>query len=424
MAFLLLLAQIAIEGARWQLAPSYLALPLLGLAVFSRKATEDEQARKRMCRDSLVLIIGSALLAIVVPIPNLPAPTGPYAVGTQFYWLKDSSRRELYASDPLQMRELAIQVWYPADSTATAPKATYMPSSNSLSPFLAAPLFALAASHLHLIPTHSTCAAPVSPAEAKYPVLIFSHGLMGGRIQNTVQAEELASHGFIVVGIDHTYDASFAIFSDRTVCSQLLAGSPPSVPKLLNGNSDLLVRLADVSFVLDQLEQFNQSDPQGLLTERLALEQIGVYGHSLGGQTAILSCVRDRRFKAGLAMDGSIGPRSIALNQPFMFMQADRSGDPLWIAELCRHLKAPHYNIKLKGTEHANFTDLPLLTPVHWLALMSGPTDGKRAIKVINSYSVAFFGRYLKGERSPLLEGDARAFPEAVLQISDGQRSD
>src|SRR6202041_2779270 len=131
-----------------------------------------------------------------------------------------------------------------------------------------------------------------------------------------------------------------------------------------------------------------------LLTGHLDLDRVGVYGHSMGGQTALVVCAMDKRIKAGMAMDGTVHLVK-EVSQPFMVMQADRPGDPLEVEELCKSLRGPHYILNLKNSGHANFTDLPLLTPIHWVACLSGTINEMRATQIVDSYALAFFNRYL-----------------------------
>ena len=130
----------------------------------------------------------------------------------------------------------------------------------------------------------------------------------------------------------------------------------------------------------------------------------------------MLVCAKDKRFKAGLSMDGFANIAPSQMSQPFMVMQADRKGDPFGADEFCRHLSNTHYNLKLKGAEHANFTDLPLITPLHWLIFMSGPIDGLRAMTVIDVYTVKFFEQQFKQKPDVFLDGPSRAFPEIIFE--------
>ena len=47
----------------------------------------------------------------------------------------------------------------------------------------------------------------------------------------------------------------------------------------------------DAVFTLNQLGSLNQSDPNGILTGRLDVEQTGIFGVSLGGEVAAEACL-------------------------------------------------------------------------------------------------------------------------------------
>ncbi len=418
--------QVALEGFHWQMTFAYFGLFLLLAKQFIGKPglakTETELGSKKIptsqfAKLAFILLAISLCFAIAVPIAELPAPHGPYGVGTQTYPLSDNKRREIFSNDANQKRELVIQIWYPTQANLVGKVAPFMQESNNLSPFLSAPLFAILASHLHFIKTHSLVNAPIAASEKTYPLLIFSHGVLGGRIQNTVQAEELASHGYIVAGIDHTYDSAFAIFPDKTIPSQLITSKLNSVS--LVGDSAMTQRRQDVQFVLDELQKLSMKSSSNELFRRIDFNEVGVFGHSLGGQTAMLVCSKDDRFKAGLSMDGFRSLPPGAIRQPFMFIQADQVGSPIGIYEYLKPSTGPHYCLKLQHAQHANFTDLPLITPLHWIIGMSGDINASRAMNVIDDYSLAFFNRYLKHAREDLLDCPSPKYPEMKFEKDD-----
>src|SRR5208282_1514586 len=83
----------------------------------------------------------------------------------------------------------------------------------------------------------------------------------------------------------------------------------------------LFVRVHDVKFVVDQLEQFNR--PSGkFFGARLDLNRLGIFGYSFGGAVAAQACWLDRRFKAGIDMEGSLFGEVAedGVRQPFFFM--------------------------------------------------------------------------------------------------------
>jgi predicted dienelactone hydrolase len=341
-------------------------------------------------------MFAGALLSALVPVARLPGPDGPCDVGTRVVSLSDSSRQEVFAEEAGHSRVLVAQIWYPASPGGAARYAPYMARSGDPSPFFKAPIWALLASHLHLITTHSQSNAAVSGQGAPYPVLIFSHGLMGGRIQNTIQAEHLASHGYVVVGIDHPYDASFAIFPDgHVICSQLLTAKAdqPGKPSLRKDGID--VRVADVRLVLDRLPSVVSGTQ---LDGRLDFTKVGVFGHSFGGATALAAAAGDPRVKAAVSMDGSIGDVAVC-TIPVLLIEGDRgSGGPLGSAAYRQRHRGQCRSLIIRGAGHANFTDLPFLSPLHWLSLKTGPIAPERFAETINTACREFFDQHLKGK--------------------------
>src|SRR5260370_37406798 len=96
-------------------------------------------------------------------------------------------------------------------------------------------------------------------------------------------AEDLASHGYVVVGFDAPYRTGLVVFPDGRV----IARRPENNPELFSGEeltriADKLLAAwtADVAFVLDQLQRLNTSDPSGKFTCRLGMTRGGGFAHS------------------------------------------------------------------------------------------------------------------------------------------------
>ena len=400
--FFICAVQIIVEEARWQMFPVYLAVLLLGSAVFSLR---DRGNILRTANAAFSLGLLGILLSSLVPIARLPVPSGPYLVGTQKRELVDFARHEIFSENPEQKRTIPVQIWYPARNSLNSRTEPYMQATSDYGNLLKAALPSILASHLHLISTHSLQDAPIAcsitnnkliPKE-RFPLIIFSHGLMGGRIQNTIQCEELASHGYIVVGIDHPYDAAFAIYPDgRTICSQLLTGKPARANAASIQSDGFDVRVRDLIFIVNWLYKTNDSDPQKLLKDSMDLNKIGVMGHSFGGSTGLLSSAIDKRIKAAIDLDGSTVGCS-ASDNPVLIMHADHANeDRLRSNDYERRHHGEIVNIQITGTGHANFTDLPILTPLHGVLLLSGNINPTRCEKILNDYTLDFFDHYLK----------------------------
>jgi predicted dienelactone hydrolase len=230
-------------------------------------------------------------------------------------------------------------------------------------------------------------------------------------------AEDLASHGYVVVGFDAPYRTSLIVFPDGRVITR----TPENNPELVSGTelTRLGVRLlaewtADIAFVLTKLDQLNVSDPTGKFTGRLDTTRIGAFGHSFGGATALQFCRDDPRCKAGIDIDGAPIGNVIqtGVQRPFMFVLSDH-GDLSSDAE-SRQIMADIRSIYgrlpedgrllivIRGTNHFTFSDDGALVKsglFRALLRVFGKLsiDGRRQL-VVTAYCVrSFFDAELKG---------------------------
>ena len=426
-----LAVHLLVEGFRWQMTLAYLLTGGLLLAALfqSRTSTKKQSPAWRVTLLAilgLLLILLAAALSIVLPVPKLPEPSGPYAIGTTTYHLVDEDRLEIFGDNPGGDREMMLQVWYPAEPGTSEEFAPWFDqldvAASVISDRLGFPSFFL--THLELVNTHAlTGALPHNDVEA-YPLLLFSHGFSGLRMQNTAQFEELASHGYIVASVDHTYDSVITIMPDgRVILHHGQTVMPEGVSTIQSGRQLVSVRVRDLATVLTFLEDQDR-DPDSLLHEQIDLDKVGVLGHSTGGATAIEFCAHSTQCQAVLALDGWIEPLPEAtinqsLSQPSMFLNSDE-----WLGSenqkigktLIEHQDQESYQVTIAGMGHNNFSDIPLITPIASKIGLAGPIDGARGIQIINEYSLAFFNRYLKESVSPIIEEIGKQYPEAVLE--------
>jgi hypothetical protein len=450
--------QALVEGLRWQLIPAYClaglfslaALPNLTKAGRPRRPAGGARARRVLAGVAVgAAVLGLAIAAILpaaVPVFRLPQPTGPYAIGTTTYHWVDAARDEVITADPNDRRELMVQVWYPASPDPASPRAPYVNDAEAVGAASAAllglPGFVLG--HLKYVRGHAVAAAPVADGEAAYPVLVFLPGKGGYRQLNTFQIEELVSHGYVVAGIDQPYTASVVVYPDgrraeydrRLEPPQRQPGWDARTAPAHNPLADSLVpHLAqDVSFVLDQLAEVNRADPQGILTGRLDLARVGLFGQSLGGNVGGTACRREPRLRACLLEDAYMTAEVVAagLTQPTMWitrdadtMRLEREKSGGWgEAAIEEHLSTMRavfdrlpgdgYYVEVIGMFHIEMTDVPLFSPVVELAV-GGPVGARRVHEIINAYSLAFFDRHLRGRPAPLLDGPSPRYPEVRL---------
>ncbi len=124
-------------------------------------------------------------------------------------------------------------------------------------------------------------------------------------------AEDLASHGYVVVGFDAPYRTGRIVFPDGRIMGRTEQNNPETCVVADRAQMERCVSrvltawTGDIAFVLDRLARLNASDSSGTFTGRLDMTRVGVFGHSLGGAVALQFCHEDSRCKAGIDIDGA-----------------------------------------------------------------------------------------------------------------------
>ena len=436
-SLLIAAAQVLFEGGRWQMVPAYVLSALFCLiwlqGIFTPRSPSAEPRRLRRAGLGPTRALGVLGLALSIALPmlfpvfRLPQPKGPYGIGTATYHWVDKSRPEVFTADPNDRRELMVQIWYPAKADPSAPRAAYMKDPSTLAPLarlLGLPGFIFG--HLKYVATNAVEFAPVADDEPGYPVLICSHGRGGYRQENTWLIEELVSHGYIVAAIDHPYAASGVIFPD----GRRATFDPRMLDRtFVDGKIPYLAQ--DAIFTLSRLGMLNRFDPKGILTGRVDVRRVGIFGLSLGGEVSAEACRSDPRFRACLVMDVWM-PADVlrsGLEQPTMFLTRDAKTMRLegWkradIDETLTTMKAVYeklpgdgYFVQVPGMFHQDFADAPLLSPLTSVLGITGPIDGRRAHDITSAYALAFFDRELKGRSEALLEAPSKPYPEVLFE--------
>ena len=429
-ALVIIATHANIEGMRWQMVPLYafsvIAL-LLSIPAFLQIA-QNETLPTRPLRVilNLSLLALSTALPILLPVPLIPPPSGPYQIGTRIYELTDTSRKELYSGVD-EARRSQIQVWYPAEADATAERSPWMANADVFAPAIAQDILELPSfflDHLALVKVPAYKEATVATAEGGFPVILFSHGWNGFNAQNTGQALQLASNGFVVVGVQHTYGAVVTVLEDGTIAKNNPAALPDGLPTDEYEQAAHLLSdqwAGDLGFALDFLEERN-NDTSSPFYGSFDFSRVGVYGHSTGGGAAIQFCGTDSRCKSLLGMDPFMRPVSYevlasGLSQPSFFMFSQRWADD--VDSRNNELFDPFYGkvtdtfgaVYIEGTAHYDFTDLPLLSPLAPQLGLKGPINGKRVTVIVNDYLLSFFETTLNGRSSSLFT-DISPYPE------------
>ena len=404
---------------RWQMIPLYAftAGTALWSALKLNAPPKQDRRGARLAFGTLGIVFLAVCAAppFLFPIPDIPSPTGEYPVGTFSAPLTDPNRGEIWGDAPGGPRQLMVQVWFPAAGTG-AETAPWMDNVEIVAPaiseWIGMPAFFLD----HLAYAQSDAYLDVAPADGVFPVILFSHGWGGFRTQSTYLMQELASQGFVVLSIDHSYGNVTTVFPDGTV----IPHDPNTLPEddLPTEEYDRRVNVlgtqwaADNAFVLDMLENWHRGTIESVLTGKLDFTRVGVMGHSTGGGAMVEFCAQDTRCDAALLLDGWLPPvspevRAAGLSQPVIFMYSE-----LWPStrnnELFSTLYAAStndaYEIRIAGTDHYDFSDLPALSPLASTLGLKGPLSGDRVTEIVSGYTVAFFNTYLNEKPDDLLQ--------------------
>jgi dienelactone hydrolase len=365
---------------------------------------------------------------------RLPRPTGPHRIGVTTLYLVDRSRRDPW-KPTIPVREVMATVFYPARTVRGYPVAPQITEG-------AAELFKQIDVPVHHLPTsgvnwaatktHSHMGAPAQPV--RRPVLLYSPGGGDPRTVGTGLAEELASHGYVVVTVDHPGDASEVEFPSRTAYRDealretVFRSDPRADPKLFRTAID--TRIADTRFVLNQLEVLaagRNPDAEGRalpenLGRALDLRRVGVYGHSAGGTTAAETMYEDHRINAAVNLEGYLDypPETpgqegklfpIAehgVDRPLLLLGTDGFSDKKglersWSAMLA-HPHGCTRRRQLANAAHWVFTDYGVIAPqLQAAGLMTadnrmklvGMIDPAKSVPSVHNYVLSFFARHL-----------------------------
>jgi dienelactone hydrolase len=359
---------------------------------------------------------------------TLPLPTGSFAVGRTQFALKNSDTEE----------ELAVWIWYPAERRQQ-PADDYLPprwrqalrdkqGTFMRSFFKRDPL---------VVRMHSQADAPIESEHQQYPVVLLRPGGSALTADFTTLAEDLASHGYVVVGFDAPARSFVFVESDGRVIGR----APANNVENANGNlADpvvgrlLMMWLTDMKAVVDQLQRLNEA-PSGMFAGHFDLARLGAVGHSFGGAQALQFCHDDSRCHAAIDLDGipfgSVVTDGLA--KPAMFLLSDHSRemeDPeshkvlRMIQNIYSRLPEPRLYATIRRANHFSFSDQILLnsqTGVALLRLTGFPSlDGNRGLSISNEYVRTFFDVTLKGAPATALKRLSERHPEVADQGPSG----
>jgi dienelactone hydrolase len=343
---------------------------------------------------ALGVTVGSTLAYL-----RLPAPTGAFGVGRADVLLSDPARVEPRSPGDAA-REVRVVAWYPAEP-GTGHDASYVPGLEQLRDGLTASgeMPAPVVAGLGFVQPHAREGAVPVGAPGDLPVLLLSPGNATNVTFYSTLAEELASHGFAVIGVDHPYQVAAVALADGVAVysGDEAGGLEGSVAR------KIAERTADLGFVLDRLA----ADSAGIapLAGRLDLDRVGVVGHSNGGIAAATLCATDARVDACMNVDGqsaggpfSATPDPEAPTKPFLFLTKERTLHPA-LAELFEEGGTGTWRVVVPSVAHADFADGARFVP------RGVPVDGTpdHALRIERGFARAFFNHALRGAPAEVL---------------------
>ncbi len=164
------------------------------------------------------LLVAASAVASTGSAASVLAPTGPMTVGRLSVHLSDPGRPELHTDDPNDSRSVSLTVWYPAEE-GTGVDAAYDPDLDVLGPGLRASgeVSALELRGLSLVRDGAREDAVPLRTRPAFPVVLLSPGGATNVGFYASLAEDLASHGWAVVGVDHPFQSTATLLVDGDV---------------------------------------------------------------------------------------------------------------------------------------------------------------------------------------------------------------
>lgn len=298
-----------------------------------------------------------------------------------------------------------VSLWYPAEKGAGRP-APYMTGEEATALLEGQQVTGVPSEVVSGARTHAVTGARPAGREGTLPLVVLSPGFTMPRSSLTALAEDLASRGYVVAGIDHVHESYGTSLPGGRLAGCAACAEQRADPWKF-GAKAVQARQADVSFVLDRLLGPRPAWRGAKLVDR---SRVGMAGHSLGGSSTSWTMVKDRRVRAGVNMDGTFFaplPEE-GLARPFLLMGAGDAHEPegqdfTWGRDWARMTAWKRW-FTVEGGDHVSFTDYPLLT---------GRPD--RELTITRAYVAAFMDRHLRGREQPLLDGPSDAFPEVTF---------
>lgn len=443
---IILLVHFLFEGSRWQMIPAYFVWLVALITALKRVETRPSILIFVVKITGLFLILAlSIILPSVLPVFALPEPTGTFTVGTKDVHL-ELNREEVITADPLDKRNLMIKAWYPSTEQGVEMD-PYVDQAgrNGFAQKYGLPISFL--NYLDKVDTHVFRNIPI--ADGSFPVLIFSHGYNSKANGYYALLSEIASQGYVVFAINHTYESTGTSFPDGSeayfdyayadeIQKDTWHMMEPVIESFKNDLSfedrhvivkkvlrnyfvkDMEERWAmDIVDVDKELDNWNDS---GFFKESLDVSRIGVFGHSRGGGAAGYALLMESRIKAGVNLDGVQWGKIVdsTFQKPFLFLSADWPPEHVNLNQHAYVNKSSSvfYDGIISQSAHCNFMDIPLMVPLNTLS-QAGNIDPLKGLEISSKAVTYFFDKHLRNKELDLVELSSK-FEELEITVYEG----
>jgi len=355
---------------------------------------------------------------------SYPDFSGTFDVATRTIVISDPARLEIFGissdlSQGTRQRRIQIRFYYPSTENLLE-----LPEDEKQLPIIAAKTWSYLIGHHELqgkrlrfenyrkARWNININKAIGRQQASYPVLIFSHGYGYSAESYSALSAELASRGFIVASINHTYGANPVDFGldssgidnlglDKSDLNDLIWAKPLIVDKM---GAFLPIWSADQMLVIDHLSLMN-SDSDNPFFQKLQLANIGLLGHSYGGATSFHTAAQDPRVKAVMNLDGTIFDfENKIITQPLALVLSEKHQ----LSFDFENTVNDAFLIRLKNFKHASFSDHSLWW--QWdhddLELGFGTVDAHRNIELTTNLVDQFFSQYLLNKQNTMFESN------------------
>lgn len=404
-----ILMHFAFDTTRWQVFFLY------GMPIYVISHGLVELISKEKLRRGLFIFLVTSLsigilisisMTILLPIPEMDYTLGPYKVGTTFMNLEDLDRHEIFGPEKGN-REIRLQIWYPMKNPGKEKALWFVDGKEVLYAMAEAyHMKGFMLNHLLEVESNSYINGQILQSDKGYPVVIMSHGWSSSRVLHLNYGEVLASHGYIVIGIDHTYGALATRLKDGSV-AKLDEDILPEEDFLDEGAILIDVYRKDIQFVKNQLEAINLT--HSILKGQLDLKNIGLLGHSTGGAAAGLYAMEDE-LQSVVLLDPWFKPVTPKpITEPLLIVCSSEWEELDQFVDIA---KMSAYIYEISEARHQDFTLSNKISPLLRWTNLTGPDTSALQLNLILNH----FDTFLKGKADKVITNPNLIFKEIGSQ--------